>query len=139
MTHMNYFGMRLILCLLAAVPLLARAGGDEVVVVYNSRMPESKAVAEYYARLRQVPEKQIYGFELTTNEVMSREEFHDSLQVPLAKKLEKDGLWKLAMTFYKGTNNEPDRAVRKVVASKIRYAVLCYGVPLKIAPEHQHP
>lgn len=134
MTHMNYFGMRLILCLLAAVPLLARAGGDEVVVVYNSRMPESKAVAEYYARLRQVPEKQIYGFELTTNEVMSREEFHDSLQVPLAKKLEKDGLWKLAMTFYKGTNNEPDRAVRKVVASKIRYAVLCYGVPLKIAP-----
>jgi uncharacterized protein (TIGR03790 family) len=131
---MNYFGMRLILSLLAAAPLLVHAGGDEVVVVYNSRVPESKAVAEYYSRMRQVPEKQIYGFELTTNEEMSRAEFHDTLQLPLAKKLERDGLWKLAMTFYKGTNNEPDRAIRKVVDSKIRYAVLCYGVPLKIAP-----
>jgi uncharacterized protein (TIGR03790 family) len=132
---MNYFGMRAILCLLAVAPLLARAGGDEVVVVYNSRVPESKAVAEYYARMRQVPEKQVYGFELTTKEEMSRAEFHDTLQLPLAKKLERDGLWKLAMTFYKGTNNEPDRAVRKVVESKIRFCVLCYGVPLKIAPD----
>ena len=39
-----------------------RAGGDEVVVVYNSRVPESKAVAEYYAQVRQVPEKQILRF-----------------------------------------------------------------------------
>ncbi len=119
----------------ALAPWLARAGGDEVVVIYNSRVPESKYVAEYYARMRQVPEKQIYGFELTTNEEMSRTEFHDSLQMPLAKKLEADGLWKLAMTFYRGTNDQPDRAIRKVVASKIRYAVLCYGVPLKIAPD----
>jgi uncharacterized protein (TIGR03790 family) len=130
---MNYFGTRLILCLLAAMPFLARAGGDEVVVIYNSRLPESRAVADDYARLRQVPEKQIYGFDLTTNEEMSRSEFHNTLQLPLAKKLEKDGLWKLAMTFYKGEGDQPDRAVRKVVASKIRYAVLCYGVPLKIS------
>ena len=131
---MNNCAARLLFLLLAAAPLLARAGGDEVVVIYNSRVPESKSVAEHYAQMRQVPEKQIYGFELTTNEEMSRVEFHESLQSPLAKKLEKDGLWKLAMTFYHGTNNQPDRAVRKVVASKIRYAVLCYGVPLKIAP-----
>ncbi len=135
---MNDFGMRLMLCLLAAAPLLARAGGDEVVVVYNSRVPESKAVAEHYAQMRQVPAKQIYGFELTTNEEMSRAEFQDKLQKPLVKKLEADGLWNLAMTFYKGTNNQPDRAVRKVIASKIRYAVLCYGVPLKISEDPGH-
>lgn len=130
---MNYFGTRLILCLLAAVPFLARADGDEVVVVYNSRLPESKTVADDYARLRQVPEKQIFGFDLTTNEVMTRKEFRDTLQLPLANRLEKDGLWKFDMTFYKGTGDQPDRAVRKVVESKIRYAVLCYGVPLKIS------
>jgi len=83
--------------------------------------------------MRQVPAKQIYGFELTTNEEMSRAEFRDKLQMPLAKKLEAGGLWKLDMTFYRGTNNQPDRAIRKVIASKIRYAVLCYGVPLKSA------
>lgn len=132
---MNVFQTRFLLLLLAVFPLLARAGGDEVVVIYNKNVPESKSVADYYARLRQVPEKQIFGFSLTTSEQMSRLEFHDDLQVPLAKKLEQDGLWKLAMTFYPGTNSQPDRAVRKVVDSKIRYAVLCYGVPLKIAPD----
>ncbi len=127
--------IRFVFLVFALLPFLVHAGGDEVVVIYNSRVPESKSIAEHYAKMRQVPEKQIYGFALTTNEEMSRAEFRDSLQSPLAKKLETDGLWKLAMTFYKGTNDQPDRTVRKVVASKIRYAVLCYGVPLKIAPD----
>ena len=130
---MNHIRLAFLLLLLA--PLTVRAGGDEVVVIYNTRVSESKGVAEHYAQMRQVPEKQIYGFSMTTNEEMSRAEFRDSLQKPLAKKLEKDGLWKLAMTFYPGTNNKPDRAVRKVISSKIRYAVLCYGVPLKIASD----
>ena len=132
---MKHLATRWFFLLLAATPLLAQAGGNEAVVIYNSRVPESRVVAEHYAKLRQVPEKQIYGFELTTNEEMSRAEFRDSLQLPMAKKLEADGLWKLATTFYRGTNDQPDRAVRKVVASKIRYAVLCYGVPLKIASD----
>jgi uncharacterized protein (TIGR03790 family) len=132
---MKKISVQFIVLILALAPLLVRAGGDEVVVIYNSNVPESKITADYYAKVRQVPQMQIYGFDLTTNEEMSRVEFHDALQMPLAKKLEKDGLWQLAMTFYKGTNDQPDRAVRKVVASKIRYAVLCYGVPLKIAPD----
>jgi uncharacterized protein (TIGR03790 family) len=119
----------------ALAPVLVRAGGDEVVVIYNSRVPESKMVAEHYAQVRDVPKKQIYGFPLTKDEEMSRAEFRDSLQSPLFKKLEADGLWKLETTFYPGTNSLPDHVVRKVVASKIRYAVLCYGVPLKIAPD----
>jgi uncharacterized protein (TIGR03790 family) len=121
--------------LFALAPVLLQAGGDEVVVIYNSRMPESKSVAEHYAQIRQVPENQIYGFELTTNEEMSRAEFRDSLQLPLAEKLEAGGLWVFATVNYAATNGQPARAVRKVVASKIRYAVLCYGVPLKIAPD----
>ncbi|HEX3856252.1 MAG TPA: TIGR03790 family protein [Verrucomicrobiae bacterium] len=132
---MKIIFIRLAVLIWALAPFLLRAGGDEVVVIYNSRVPQSKAIAEHYAQVRQVPEKQIYGFPMTTNEEMSRAEFRDSLQRPLEKKLEKDDLWKLAMTFYPGTNNQPDRAVRKVVASKIRYAVLCYGVPLKIASD----
>jgi uncharacterized protein (TIGR03790 family) len=132
---MKIIFIRLAVLIWALAPFLLHAGGDEVVVIYNSRVPQSKAIAEHYAQVRQVPEKQIYGFPMTTNEEMSRAEFRDSLQRPLEKKLEKDDLWKLAMTFYPGTNNQPDRAVRKVVASKIRYAVLCYGVPLKIASD----
>ena len=54
--------------------------GDEVVVVYNSRVPESKGVAEYYAQKRMVPSSQIFGFALTTNEDISRTEFRDELR-----------------------------------------------------------
>jgi len=103
-------------------------------VIYNQQVPESKAVAEHYAELRHVPARQIYGFNLTTNEQISRDEFRDSLQLPLARKLEGDKLWRLGSVTLTATNGQPERVERRVVASKIRYAVLCYGVPLKIAP-----
>src|SRR5258708_6429367 len=40
----------------------------EVAVVFNSRVPESKEVAEYYAQRRQVPKEQVFGLELPTTE-----------------------------------------------------------------------
>ena len=85
------FAVQFAVLILALAPLLAHAGGGEVVVIYNSRLPESKAVAGYYAKMRQVPESQIYGFALTTNEEVSRPEFHDSLQIPLARRLDSAG------------------------------------------------
>lgn len=123
----------LVIFLLAFAPFLACAGGDEVVVVYNSRMPESKAVALYYARARQVPEKQIFGFPLPATEVMTRDIFRSHLQIPLAEKLKSSGLWKFGKTSLMSENGVYINSVRGVVVSKIRYAVLCYGVPLKIA------
>jgi uncharacterized protein (TIGR03790 family) len=133
---MKYFETRLMLLLLAVAPCFAHAGGDEVVVIYNLHVPESKTVAEHYAKVRQVPEKQIYGLALSTNEEISRAEFHDTLQVPLTKKLESDGLWKFGHVTMPATNGQPERRdVTKIIASKIRFAVLCYGVPLKINTE----
>ena len=118
--------------LLAVAPLLARAGGDEVVVLYNSRVPESKAVAEHYAALRQVPAKQVFGFALKTNEIISRADFTDFLQKPLVKKLEDAGLWKFAKVSVLATNGTKAHQENRLVKSAIRYAVLCYGMPLKI-------
>ena len=133
--RMRYFAVQFAVLIFALAPLLSRAGGDEVVVIYNSRLLESKAVAEHYAQLRQVPENQVFGFALTTNEEMSRLEFRDTLQMPLAKKLEADKLWQFGAITIAATNGQPARVVRRVAASKIRYAVLCYGVPLKIASD----
>ena len=132
---MKFFPIRFAVFIFALAPLPARAGGDEVVVIYNSRVPESKDIAEYYARMRQVPEKQIYGFALTGNEEMSRAEFRDSLQKPLLEKLESDGLWKFANRIITATNSGLMHVEYRVAKSKIRYAVLCYGVPLKIAAD----
>src|ERR1041385_1987140 len=119
----------------ALTPVLARAGGEEVVVIYNSNVPESKMVADHYAQVRHVPANQIFSFNMTTNEEMSRLEFRDSLQRPLAKKLESQKLWKFGEVFVTATNGRPTQIENRVVESKIRYAILCYGVPLKIAPD----
>ncbi|HUA68684.1 MAG TPA: TIGR03790 family protein [Candidatus Saccharimonadales bacterium] len=132
---MKLIGIKLTILVLVFAPLLARANGNEVVVVYNKRMPGSKSVAEYYAKERHVPRQQIFGFSMTTNEVMSREEFRDKLQMPLAHRLESAGLWQFGFVTNAATNGELERMERQVVASKIRYVVLCYGVPLKIAPD----
>ena len=115
------------------VSVEARADGDEVVVIYNSQVPESKSVAEHYADRRQVPKGQVLGFDLPTGTDISRTEFHDTLQKPLFKKLQTLKLWRLGPGTIQDTNGKPVRVEGKVLESKIRYVVLCYGVPLRIA------
>jgi uncharacterized protein (TIGR03790 family) len=117
------------LCSRAANP------GDEVIVVYNTRVPESKGVADYYAERRRVPTNQILGFPLSTNDDMSRAEFRHDLQKPLAEKLKKQKLWRISPTIVHATTNHPGRVEWRPVESKIRYAVLCFGVPFRIAKE----
>src|SRR5689334_2974141 len=96
--------------------------GEEVVVIYNKRVPDSKQVADFYAEKRHVPIAQVFGFEISTNEEVSRVEFRDNLQRPLAKLLEDKKLWHLA-SGASGTNSQLEPGMRRVDRSKIRYAV----------------
>ncbi len=121
-----------------AIRLRGADSGDQVIIVYNTRLPESKSLADYYAQRRHVPENQIFGFALSTGEEMSRSEFEDSLQKPLAKELQAKKLWRIGSQIIAATNDQPSRVVWKVQESKIRYAVLCYGVPVRIAPAPNH-
>ena len=101
-----------------------------VVVVYNARMRESKDLASHYAARRNVPHGQILGLDLPTGETMSRAEYHEQLQQPLLRFLQQNKLFiysPLALA-----NGQKDL---KPIAAKIRYAVLCYGVPLRIAED----
>jgi uncharacterized protein (TIGR03790 family) len=132
---MSFFGVRFTVFVFALAPLFAYAGGDEVVVIYNNRMPGSKVVAEHYAQMRQVPKAQVYGFDLPITEEMTRAEFENALQFPLASRLVVDKLWRFGSVTNAATNGQPARVNHPVVESKIRYAVLCYGVPLKIAAD----
>jgi uncharacterized protein (TIGR03790 family) len=129
----------LILTLLLVLSLCAMAAspGDEVVVVYNSRVPDSKTVADHYAQARHVPADQVFGFEMSTNEDMTRAEFRQTLQEPLAAALQKHGLWHVVSRTVPATNNQPAREERSVADARVRYAVLCYGVPLRILHDPQ--
>lgn len=110
----------------AGIAAPAGGNGESVVVVYNSRLPESKRVAEHYARSRKVPAKQVLGFSVTTNTDITRAEFRSGLERRLAEALQDKGLWKVARA------EESNSGTRRVVESKVRYAVLCYGVPYRI-------
>ncbi len=110
----------------------AANAGDEVIVVYNTRLPASKSIADYYAQQRHGPARLIFGFPLSTNDDIPRAEFRDALQKPLAEKLRSEKLWQIGLTSVSATTNRPARMEWKPLSSKIRYAVLCYGVPLRI-------
>jgi uncharacterized protein (TIGR03790 family) len=105
-------------CTLLTVGAFAANDGSDVVVVYNSTMPESKDVAEHYASMRSVPAAHVIGFHLPKTEVMSRAQYREQLQDPLLQSLEKQNLFTFKRT--------------KLVDAQIRYIVLCYGVPLRI-------
>ena len=98
--------------LFTALACIAAEPGASVVVVYNSDMPESKQVADHYAKRRNVPAAQIFGFPLPKGEAISRVDYLERLEKPL---LEKIGTNASSWTF--------------------RYVLLCYGVPTKILPD----
>jgi uncharacterized protein (TIGR03790 family) len=98
--------------------------GSTAVVVYNSRLPESKDVAEHYAARRNVPPDQVIGLDLPTEETMSRADYRDQLQHPLLQFL----VDKKLIVYPSPDAIQPSSA-------RIRYVVLCYGVPLRIAED----
>lgn len=104
--------------------------GEEVVVLYNSNMKESRQVAEHYAKARQVPDRQVFGLPLPLTEGISRADFRDKLQIPLARLIEKNGLWKIRAV--KITTDGATRTLLRPAESKVRYLVLCHGVPLRV-------
>ncbi len=138
MKHPIYFSLAILLAALR--PALAQTNraapaGAEVIIVYNTKVPESKGIAEYYAQRRGVPADQIFGFELSTNEDISRVEFRETLQKPLDDKLQSKKLWRVGSRFVEAGTNHTKQVEWRVMQSRIRYAVLCYGVPLRIMPD----
>jgi uncharacterized protein (TIGR03790 family) len=127
-----FAALTLTTCARAAPDVSPANPGDEVIIVYNTRVPASKEIAEHYADRRHVPAGQIFGFHLPAEEDISRADFRDHLQKPLADALEKKKLWHIASQTVPAISNQPAHTEMRVVRSKIRYAVLCYGVPLRI-------
>ncbi|PHX95325.1 MAG: hypothetical protein CK546_03255, partial [Pedosphaera sp.] len=124
--------MKTLLAIACFTPLIAIAAGlgDSAIVLYNSSVEDSKAIASHYLTARGVPANQVIGLPLPAGETMTRKEFQELLQEPLLKALTERGLWKFradAATREFNPTNPP-----AVIASQIRYAVLCFGVPLKI-------
>jgi len=118
----------------AAAGLRAAEPGDAVVVVFNSRLPESRQIAAHYAAVRRVPAGQVVGLDLPAGENMTRSEYRARLQLPLLQFLENA---KLFVFQPGGAGADTNPAAQRLQEAKIRYAVLCFGVPLRILDDPQ--
>lgn len=109
-------------------------------------MPESKEVAEHYAKRRSVPASQVWGLDLSTREGISRSEYVEKIQTPILRRLEESKLWVWEAQARSSRGNEAqtssqrgtDQSLvtsaatgKKLATAKVKYAVLCYGVPTK--------
>ncbi len=110
------------------IAAVAQEPGESVVLVYNSRVPASKTVADHYARARKVPQSHIVALDLPESEIISRDDFESRLQLPLWQEMRAR-----KMLVYGENDKDTNRC--NVVHATVRNAVLCYGVPLKIAPD----
>ena len=106
--------------------------GSVVAVIYNKRVLESKDIAEYYAQRRQVPSGQVLGLALPPGETISRKDFSDDLEEPLFRWLTGRKLLTLNPRPRKGPD---DPHYQVVLESRVRYLVLCYGMPLRVAQD----
>ncbi len=123
------------LCLaFCLLPALAEAqeSGSAAVVVYNKRMGDSKKVAFHYARRRDVPMGQIIGLDLPETETMTRAEFDGKLRKPLLEFLKSRGLLTFRPGIDASANSAGGAPGLRVASARIRYIVLCFGVPLII-------
>lgn len=111
----------------------ARADGTEVAVVYSKRLPESRAVAEYYALQRDVPGAQVIGLDLESpSGVILRPDYERQVQAPLIAELQARGLMQFATREVPASNGIPAHTAYRCTGSKIRYLLLAWGMPFRI-------
>jgi uncharacterized protein (TIGR03790 family) len=76
-----------VLLSLSWASVAAALAPEDLVVVYNVNVPESRQVAEYYARKRHVPHDNLVGVKVSSGEDMSRQEYEQQLLPPLQHKV----------------------------------------------------
>lgn len=103
---------------------------DATLVVFNSRDPESRGLAEYYAERRRVPADQVVGLDCPLEEEISRQQYIDTIEQPLRALFDRKKWWSLRTGF---------EDQREVSDNRIRFVVLMRGIPLKIKTTIQPP
>ncbi len=112
------FSLGLLALMASLAGALAVGESSALVVVYNSSDPASQSLAKYYASRRNIPAERLVGLNCPQMEEISREEYDTTIANPLRTIFLQKGWWKL----------EGGR----IVDTKIRFAVLMRGMPLKV-------
>ena len=99
------------------------------IVVYNSDLPESVALAKFYAEKRGIARDHLVPLACPKEEEISREEYDTTIAEPLRAVFKERQWWKL--------RENPEHP--EVVSNSIRFVALIKGVPLKIRAATAYP
>jgi uncharacterized protein (TIGR03790 family) len=90
------------------------------VVVYNAEDADSTSLAKYYAKRREIPEKNLVALKCPLSEEITRGEYRATIAAPLRAALLTRGFWR----------EEPGSD--QLVTSSVRFLAIIRGIPLKI-------
>lgn len=102
---------------------------EHVVVVANSREPESEPLARYYMLKRHIPDKNLVLIDAPTTQDITWTEFVEQVFNPLRARLTKDGWFSAYVT---NQHDFEGRLQYVFYGNKIDFLVVCYGVPVRI-------
>jgi uncharacterized protein (TIGR03790 family) len=118
---------------------MARGDGSEVAVVYSKQIPASKEVALHYAAKRGVPASQLIEIDTPAAEQVSRAVYRDQIERPIHRALVDRGLFTDVVDIVAATAERPGTVRHRCVGARIRYLVMCWGLPYRIAPDPALP
>lgn len=124
--------LALVLLVSAVLPSLASAvpSPESVAVLYNSAVPESRKLAEFYREARGIPAQNLIGLEMPVTADISRADYEKSILKPLRDEFDGRGWWK---------RGKDPAGITLPVANRIRVLVTMRGVPLRIQPTPKSP
>jgi uncharacterized protein (TIGR03790 family) len=120
-------------CLFAIGNLHAASPAENAaatVVIYNLNDPESKGLADFYCSARAINPSQEIPLAAPTTEEISRTDYDLCIAGPIREMMIERGYWMVA---------KDAQGHDQLTASRIHYAVLMKGVPLKIADCTNYP
>lgn len=103
---------------------------ESVAVLFNTAVPESRKLAEFYCAKRGIPNKNIVGFDMPVTADISREQYEKAIVEPLRNEFDRKKWWRRA-------RQEDGKLLP--VSSQIRVLVIMRGVPLRIQPTPRAP
>ena len=113
---------------------VACAGGapppEVVAVLYNSAVPESRELAEFYRDARKIPAANLVGLDMPAAADVSREDYEKKIAGPLRAEFDRRGWWQRA---------KDSNGVVLPARNRIRVLVTMRGVPLRIRPTPKQP
>ena len=97
---------------------------SQVAVVYNTEVPASRELAEFYALNRRIPAENLIGLSVTEKATISRATYNKFIRGPLRKEFAARNFWTLA---------KDDKGITQPVETRIRCLVTLKGIPLRIS------